>query len=531
MPLPLLIAIPEYWADPGSLAQAVLTFVARRRRPVWLVGGAVRDRLRQRSTHDLDLAVEADAAELARAVADHFGGAFHHLDARRDIGRALLPASADAEPLIVDVARLQDERSCPGAALRQPSSFVLRSSSSLEADLKSRDFTINALAVRLNDDGSGDLVDVVGGLDDLRQGMLRVTAPGALEADPIRLLRAPRLAGEMGLRLAPETIRSIRTNATLLADTSAERVRDEMWRMLAAPECARLTRVLHHLGLLTIVLPEMGGLVGLGQSSPHRSDVFEHTLQAMQATDRLLALVMGQGRPRDVPESLLWEQWSRYFAPLRSHFGQPLSAGRTRAGWLRWLALAHDWGKGITRTVEPEGRVRFLGHDGEGARLVTARLETLRFSRDEIRHLSELVRHHMRPFALTLGGQAPSRRAVYRFFRDAGDGGPDLLLFSLADHRATYGPDLDLEGWRDQVERTATLLGDWFERRTERVTPSPLLDGHDLIANLGIPPGPQVGRLLAAVCEAQAAGEVNDLAQALDLARQLLSSDHATVDC
>jgi len=512
------VELPRRWVSPDTLAYEVLSFVARQRQPIWLVGGAVRDRLLRRETHDLDLIVPMDAAALARQVADHFNGDFYLLDQRRDFGRALLPVSpimdsqaATRRPssrlLIVDVVRLQGPQ--------------------LEDDLRARDFTINAMAVRLEAGATGELIDPLGGLEDLRQGILRLVSERALVADPVRLLRAPRLAGELGLRLSPELIRAVREAAPLLHFGSAERVRDELWRMIGQPGCARAVRVLHHLQLLAIVLPEMISLIGLQQSSPHHWDVFEHTIQTMQATDRLLALILEGGRPQDIPESFMWEYLVRYAEPLRAHLEQELGSGHTRAGWLRWLAMTHDWGKALTRTVEADGRVRFLHHERQGARLVEDRLFLLRFSREETRSLATMVRLHMRPFALLREGQELTRRAIYRFFRDAGAMGVELLLCSLADHRATYGADLDLIEWRARVSRVAQMLAAWFEHREEMVAPEPLLDGHTLIHELGIAPGPEVGRLLDAVYEAQIVGEVRDRAQALELARRLWSDRSA----
>ncbi len=493
------IVLPTRWLDPESLPGVVAAFVVEQRPRAWLVGGAVRDRLLGRPIHDLDLLVEEGAVPLARAIADRFGGAFCLLDAGRDYGRALL-STADGALLTVDVARLRGD--------------------SLEADLRSRDFTVNAMAAPLTASGDGPLSDPTGGCEDLRAGWLRLASPQALRADPVRLLRAPRLAGDLGLRLAPETIQAIRAAASLLVLASPERVRDELWRMIGAPGCARAARLLQALDLLPHVLPELSALWGVTQSEPHHADVFEHTLQAMHATDRFLQVILGQDPPREVVEGLMWDALRPYAEPLRTHLGQPLSAGRAREGWARWLALTHDWGKAATRAVDPDGRVRFIGHERVSAELIQERLDWLRFSRVEIRHLSEMARHHMRSLALTLGDREPSARAVYRFFRDVDDAIPDLLLFGLADQRAIYGPRLALDAWRAQCARAAWLLREWFERRAARV--APLLDGRLLMAELGIPPGPTVGRLLEAVREAQAAGEVHDREQALELARRLL---------
>ncbi|MCD6290226.1 MAG: HD domain-containing protein [Anaerolineae bacterium] len=493
--------IPSLWVDPGTLAFDVLRFAIERRQDVWLVGGAVRDRLLQRETHDLDFLVRADAAELARQLADHFKGKFYWLDEARDYGRALLPEEGGHRLLIVDVAPVRP--------------------SGLDDDLRARDFTVNAMAVRVRPEGSGDLIDPLGGLEDLRRGILRLASEQALSADPIRLLRAPRLASELGLRIAAETARSIRRDAHLLRLASAERVRDELWRMIGRPGCASAVRLLHYLDLLAVALPEAAALVGIEQGPPHHWDVFEHTLQAMAAVDRLLSLILSGGRPKDAVESLMWDFLSRHAGSLRAHLLVSVGHGRRRAGWLRWLALTHDWGKARTRQVEPDGRIRFLRHDRVGAQLVRDRLNALRFSRGEVARLSRMVRHHMRPLSLTRPGTQPSGRAVYRFFRDMEDAGVDLLLFALADSRATFGPDLSLEDWRAQVDQTVSLLTDWFDRPTESVRPVPLLDGRLLMERLGMAPGPELGRLLEAVREAQAVGEVRSREEALALARRL----------
>lgn len=499
--MPRRIVLPSTWVDPGSLAARAIQFITAERSSAWLVGGAVRDRLLNRPCHDLDVLVMEDAIRLARQLANRLRGKFHVLDADRDYGRALLSVPGEDEPLVVDVARIRN--------------------GDLLADLRSRDFTVNAMAVRLKPDLSGELVDPLGGLSDLEQGLLRQAGPDALAADPVRLLRAPRLAHELGLRMVPDLIREVRQRAPLLSEASVERVRDELWRLIGVPGCARNVRVLRQLGLTAQVLPELEDLAGVEQGPPHRySDVLEHTLQAVHAVDRFLLLALGEAPTRDVPEALLWDAMTPHLPDLRRWFTEALGYQRTRAGWLRWIALMHDWGKPYARTVDESGRVRFIGHDKVGQMLARRRLNALRFSRREVHFAATLVRQHMRPLLLLTRSEDPSRRAVYRLRRDLADGVIDAIWLALADHRATYGPDLAMDDWQRVVRRAMSVVREALSQQAVEAA-HPLIDGRTVIEQLGIAPGPLVGRILAAIREAQAVGEVTTVEEALSLARRI----------
>jgi len=274
------------------------------------------------------------------------------------------------------------------------------------------------------------------------------------------------------------------------------------------------------------VLPELAQCRGVTQSEPHYLDVYGHTLQTVFHTEALLRalhLLPGIGREvADSPLAIVPPALAPFADRLQAHLMSETSAGRNRAQMLLWAALSHDWGKPLTRTVE-EGRVRFLTHDERGAELVAGRLRTLAFSAGEIRLVSTVVRHHMRPSLLAREGVL-TRRAIYRFFRDTGDTGVETLLLSLADRLGTYGPDLGGDAWEERLQFIARMLAAYYER-PEIVAPSPLVSGDDLITEVGIAPGPLVGQLLAQVREAQAAGEVTTRDEALAFARRTAYSD------
>jgi putative nucleotidyltransferase with HDIG domain len=469
---------------------------------VWPVGGAVRDALLERPVHDWDFAVERQAMGLARAVADALGGAYFPLDVERDAGRVVLTA-ADGTRLELDFAALR------GAGLN--------------ADLLGRDFTINALAL----DETGALIDPTGGDADLEAGRLRATSERAFRDDPVRLLRAVRMEAELGFEIEPQTAAWIRRDATLLALPSAERVRDEFVRVLAIQRTATHLQRLDEFCLLPRVVPELEPLKGTTQSPPHGFDAWRHTLLTVDALEGVAAVAMGQdARPRVLMGAppAAWGELARVLSQfagnVAAHLVVEVSGGRDRMLLLKLASVLHDIGKPKTRSQDEDGRIHFYNHEPVGARMAAARLQGLRFSRDEVSRVRVIVGQHLRPPHLARTERV-TRRAVYRYFRATGCAGIDVVLLSLADHLATWGTNLQERRWARRLEVAEILLTHYFERREETVAPPPLVTGHDLMAGVGLAPGPEVGRLLEALREAQAAGEVRTREDALALARQL----------
>jgi len=457
----------------------------------------VRDALLGRATHDWDFAVDGNAIRLARAVADELDGAFYALDRERDTGRVILPAE-DGGQLELDFA-----------ALRGPD---------LESDLWARDFTINAMAVG----PEGRLIDPTGGLADLQGRLVRAVGEEAFEKDPLRMLRAVRLIAELNLRLESRTAIWIIQRAETLAQVSAERIRDELMRILDLPAAADHVHMLDELGLLVRVIPEVEYLKEQEQSPPHRFDVWWHTLLIVEAVGAMLVTLAG-GQPRlayvDAPPHV-WSDVEGALGRFRPALAAHLEA-HGGAALLRLAALCHDLGKPLTCTEDEDGRLHFYGHERVGARITAQRLRELRFKRAEVKCVEDVVRGHMRPGHLARVEGPVTRRAIYRFFRDTGEAGVHIVLLSLADHVSTYGPNLESQRWARRLEVAEKLLAHYFERQQETVSPVPLVSGKDLMAELDLEEGPQIGQLLEAVREAQAAGEVRTREEALELTRRL----------
>jgi tRNA nucleotidyltransferase/poly(A) polymerase len=505
----------------ATLPAALCELVARLppRTEAYLVGGAVRDLLLGRPLVDLDLAVPGGALALARRLADGLGAAFVPLDEARGVARIVW--ERNGRRLEIDVADFR--------------------AADLEGDLRARDLTVNALAMPLGeaaaacrDGGLPPIIDPAGGRRDLRQRLVRLLSPAVLVDDPLRTMRAVRVAAQLGFRLDEQSAAWIVEAAPRLATVAPERVRDELWKCLVAPEPAATLRRLDEMGLLAVVLPEVAPAHGVTQSAPHRQDVWEHSLRVVDETAAVVSLVeglaTGEGRrsaakaarssPRTAAagDAALAAALAPFATPLAERLACPLAAGRTARGHLLLAGLFHDLGKPATKSVGEDGRVHFYGHEQVSARLASERLAELRFAQAEVQQVSRIARHHMRP--LQLQRPAPlSRRTIHRFHRATGDVAPEVCLLSVADNLAK-GEGRARGAWPDFVARVAELLDAFFFRHHELVAPAPLLRGGELVEELGAGPGRWTGELLRALAEAQAAGDVRTRDEARALARQ-----------
>ena len=420
----------------------------------------MRDVLLGRAPTDLDWLVH-DPEGAARALADAWDGSLVALDPERGHWRVVVGAP--------DAAATAGARTWDLAAPR---------AASVEDDLRHRDLTVNAIAWRPRD---GALIDPTDGLVDLRAGRVRLAGPHALRDDPLRAWRVVRFAAQLGFHVE----RGARAEAAAVADDLArgalprpapERVGAELDAGLATPVAGRAVRVLDELGLLALDLPELTAGRGVRQGPLHHLDVLDHQVEALHR------LVTG------FPEADLA---------------------------LRWATLLHDVGKPPTRepgSVGPNGLVlrdRFTGHDRVGADLAAAALERLRRPRARIARIHALVAAHMRPLP---GDERGARRFVHRLRPLL----PDLLRLMLADREAARGRGAHAAARRAYRERVGRVLA-----VLDATPPTPpLLDGRDVMAALGLAPGPEVGAVLAAVAEAQAVGEVTDQAGALAYAER-----------
>ena len=468
----------------------------------YLVGGAVRDLLLQRRVHDMDFAISGDVRRLARKTANELGGAFYIMDAARETMRVIL-TSPNQERLFLDFSALR------GMDLRD--------------DLLARDFTINAIAIDLT--AGNEIVDPLGGARDLHDRRLRACTANSFQDDPVRVLRAIRLSLELGLQIMPETTQQARQVSGELGRVSVERQRDELFRILEGRHPESALRLMQALGVLEIVLPELKPMQGVQQSAPHTLDVWEHTLKVLGWLEKLSGVLVGEyaeNAASDLMLGLTVLRLGRYREQLAEHFQTQLIPDRSIRSLLMLAALFHNAGKPASRSIETDGRIRFLGHEKRSAELVEAFGARFALSSTEIERLSKIILGHMRVHQLSDGRANISRRAIYHFFRDAGIAGVDICLLSLADMLATYGVMLEAELWQRELDTCRTLLEAWWEKPEEIVRPPRLVDGNEIMVHFDITAGPQVGKLLEAIREAQAMGQIADREAALDFAKTWL---------
>ncbi|MFC2070753.1 CCA tRNA nucleotidyltransferase [Chloroflexota bacterium] len=481
----------------------------------YIVGGFIRDSLLGRDTADIDIVVSSDALEVASEVADILGGKYIPLDVENRIGRVVIKDREEPSTknqLVLDFTTLKGD---------------------IEQDLACRDFTIDAMAVHLKDTYNGtiddksetitnsktdDIIDPFGGRDDLQRGMIRVINGTAFSSDAVRLLRAVRLAAELEFSIDKETEALIREYSDLITGVAGERVREELLRLLAVHNAGEYIVCLDELGLLVYLFPELEAAKGVEQPREHFWDVYKHSLKTVSAVDYLL----GQGTWEYADEKVLASvPWS---SELAEHLKKEVSNGSTRKSMLRLAALLHDICKPRTKALD-NGRVRFLRHGSEGAVVAAGILEKLRFSSKEIKLVATEIEYHLRPTQMSQEG-LPTRRAIYRYFRDTGEAGFDILFLSLADHLATRGPNLDLVGWQEHTRLVDYVIGKYFEQKNVVQSPK-TVDGYDIINIFGVSPGPGVGEVLEAVREAQAAGEVSTREEAMTFIKKFLASSRS----
>jgi poly(A) polymerase len=485
-----------------SLLAELEAFFGGRGVQAYVVGGFLRDALLGRDSHDVDLSIVGDPLALGRELADAWGGHYFPLAEEQRLARILVPDRG----VHIDLQPLKGE---------------------IEADLRQRDFSVDAMAALLAQAASGSVsvIDPTEGRRDLRRHMVRAISEDAFRADPLRPLRGARLAVELGFTVEPGTAELIRRHASGVAQAAVERQRDELMRILATPHGGQGLRLLDDLGLLETLVPEITDARGVEQPKEHYWDVFDHSLE----TVRNLDILMGEEQPDDKRWRTLWrELWGQlvWWSEARDYFREELLPERPRLAVLKLTGLLHDVSKPETKTFEDTGRMRFFGHARVGAEKCGRILRRFHFSARETTLIQTMVKAHLRPVQMGQQGP-PTRRALYRYFRDCGDGAIDTLFLSLADHLGTVGPRVDVSGWRHHVALVNYILAKRFQEE-ETITPPKLLGGDELMTELDLSPGPLIGHLLETLREAQAAGEISTREEALALARS--SVERLTLD-
>jgi poly(A) polymerase len=452
----------------------------------YVVGGAVRDVLSQGVGYvDLDVTVRGDGCQIGRRLADIIGSSCSFVPLDRDRGTSRL------------VLKGQDCQAVDISTFKAPT---------IEQDLYKRDFTINAIAVSAADFLKGRapaLVDPCNGAADLHSRTVRVCSETSFSDDPLRILRAFRFAAALGFVIEPHTLALMPPSLEGLASVAGERIRDELFAILATPSSFPVVCHMDEMGIMDALFPELAPMKGCVQNEYHHLDVWDHSLETIRTMEELFrgrAVCLGDFQPT-----------------AEIYASEEPVAGRPRSALLKLAALFHDAGKPPTRFVDESGKVRFFGHEKLSAPVFEAAASRLRLSGHETQVVSAWIQGHMRPMALF--NDPVTRRMVYRLWKAFGAEIAGLFVLFLADLAATRGPARKVHS---DEEACQSVRNAWaIALQLQQTPPTPLVNGRDLMAELGLSPGPELGLILGRLAEMQAAGEITTREQALEAAKRV----------
>ena len=442
---------------------------------VFIVGGSIRDLMCGRSPIDYDLVVQPDPAIFARHLAKRTSG--HIVEMGKPGQKMHRVVTKDH---IFDVLPVNGE--------------------SIEEDLCERDFTINAMAVEVS---SGKLIDHLGGRRDLSAKKIRMLNEDVFRKDPVRLIRAYRLAADFNFEVDAATQAAIANNAELIGKSAGERIREELYKILKNANSHDYLLQMAQSGLMFSVFPELRQLRDDCSSENDPNDLFEQTLHSYAHLEKLI-------NPADSVNAMI--------DPL--HFQ---TSDLTRATLLKWALLFHDIGKPKVKRKAGAGKsILFCGHAAKSAAMVNEIFQRLRFSRRNADTIEFIIRHHCWPFYLFKAEQkkVSIQKIFIRFFLRCRDLTPDVLVHALAQIRnSRSNRHSDLKQFSTFVQ---TLIQTYTKVLLPRATVPLLINGNDLITEFGLKPSPLFRRILKLVEEEQLAREALTRQQAIKLVEELL---------
>ncbi|MCX5695686.1 MAG: HD domain-containing protein [Candidatus Omnitrophica bacterium] len=469
-----------------NILKEVHSFAKCRRVKLYLVGGALRDLIleREKANPDFDFAIKSRSISFGRSLAQKMRAGFVVLDKEHGACRVVKKTGSQIYTFDFSDFRGKD----------------------LQEDLKHRDFTINSMALNLDDafdpkDLSGFLVDPYGAREDLKKKFIRIVNKQSFSEDPLRILRAFSFACILGFEIDKETLALAKKEKKKLAVVSFERIRDELFKIFDTEKTFACFQVLDELKILEIIFPEIKKMRGIGQGPYHHLDVWQHTLESIRQLDHLL---------KDIKEK-----------EIQEYLDEIISAQRSRRQLLRLGLFLHDIGKPATMRRE-KGRTTFHGHEREGLFLSAQIGKRLKLSNEELHSLHKMVLWHLRPGYLA-DSEHPTERAKFRYFRDAGLEALSVLLLSLADQRATKGP-LTTNNARKQHERVVGLLIKEYLKKGKEKKKKRLVNGNDIMRKFKLSPSKLIGKILSELEELQAIGKIKSKEEALKAASKFIKS-------
>ena len=334
----------------------------------------------------------------------------------------------------------------------------------------------------------------------MRANKIQMVSAKAFAEDPLRMVRAFSLKAAFRFVIEPKTLLQIKKDAELLSAVARERVRDELFKILASEHAFENLKAMHRVGLLEKIIPQMTIMYHLPQGGYHHLSLLNHSFESVRQLEKIL--LDFKSHPK-----------------VKEYLEEALAFGRDRASLLKLAALLHDIGKPETCRKE-KGKMTFHGHEHSGRYIVRNVAKMLKLSSLEKNALEAMVRHHLRPGYLS-NFKVPTPRAIFRYFRDSGSEAMSVLLLSLADQWSTKGP-LSTEAHERHHEKIVRNLLDEHLNKRDVEKRARLLTGDDLIKILKLKPSIIFKKILAAIDEKNALGEITTKQEALDVARNMV---------
>jgi poly(A) polymerase len=452
---------------------------------LYLVGGILRDLIlkREKQNPDFDFCIKKGAIGFGRALSKSIKCGFVILD--KDRGYCRLVKKIKGRLYTLD--------------------FTDFRGGNLEEDLLHRDFTVNAMALDLDkvftDRNPKELmIDPYAGRQDLESRTIRIVHRKNFLEDPLRILRAFSLSAIFGFKIDKQTLKLMQRDKKGLEAVSAERIRDELFKILDTPRAFDYLAQMDKLKILDLIIPEIKIMWGVKQGPYHHLDVWKHSLETVKQIEALFSELK---RNKEI----------------QAYLDEVISSDRKRKSLLKLGALFHDIGK-PDALRHKAGKTIFHGHERIGTEISKEIVRRLKLSNYEWEALSKMVFWHLRPGYLA-DNPVLSKRAKFRYFRDTQEEGVSVLLLSMADQRATRGR-LTSEEDRIQHERICLELIKEYFRRKKMVKPKRFINGDMLMKKFKLKPSPLIGKILSELEELQAIGKIKTKEEALRAAKKFI---------
>lgn len=447
-------------------------FVLKEINEGYLVGGSIRDLFTKNCVFcDRDISIKG-AENFARKIANKWDGTFIELDSENKIYRVVLPDKIN----FLDISELQGN--------------------SIEEDLKRRDFTINAIAYDL---ANNEFIDVTGGLNDLKNKVLRHIDDKNFEDDPLRILRAFRFYAVTGFKMTIELENALKKYLPLALNPAKERINYEIMKLFGGVFASSALLKMDEFGLLEKIFPCVTEMKKVPPNTHHHLDLFHHVVETVRQIE------------------ILYNEISGF---EKEHLHAIDFGGFPRINHLKLAGFLHDIGKFSTWTIEESGRHRFIKHDDVGSKMVVPLLRDLKFSKKQIEYISCMIKNHIYPSNVIVAPNL-NEKVMMRYVRKMDDNVIDNIILAKADRLSARGVDITEEIVNANISGLDKLL-DFYLSKKDSLAPLPkLIDGREIMEILNIKPSPKLGEIINAINEAQLNGDITTHDEAVNYIKNL----------